>query len=129
MFVFKHCFRSMIIPFLIMLQVMFFAKLPMNHLCNFVVPPMFILFLCEILVLINNMSKSFFVIAANSAKRGNIDFINTMLDNLVLIACSWAAMRVPSVAFLRSPFLTQFQLLGSLNSVALKIIHFEAYFL
>ena len=74
------------------------------------------------------------MIAANTAKRGNIDFINTVQFKFsVFIRCwidlvllgvglifSWAAMRVPSVAFLRSPFLNQFQLLGSLNSVALK---------
>ena len=86
MFVFNHCFRFMITPFLIMLQVMFFAKLPMNHLSNFVVPPMFILLLCEILALINNKTKSFFVTAANSAKRRNIDLSIRCWIDLVLIS-------------------------------------------
>ena len=40
--------------------------------------------------------------------------------DLVLMACSWAAIRVPSVAFFKSPFFSQSQVLGSLNSVALK---------
>ena len=42
------------------------------------------------------------------------------LIDLVLMACSCAAIIVPSVAFFKSPFLNQFHVCSSLNSVFLK---------